>query len=91
LSNLKLSDGGFLIQGKAVTTFPDAFLNKESAIFKAYPFSVEDSIRRRGGRFVHGPNGKSHVEVDGRLVTGMNWESSVDVAKSMIRLFEQKR
>lgn len=89
LSNLKLTDGSFLIQGKAMTTFPDAFLNKESPIFKAYPFSVEGSIKRRGGRFVHGPNGKSHVEVDGRLVTGMNWESSVDVAQAMIRLFGQ--
>lgn len=89
LSNLRLNDGSFLIQGKTLTSFPDAYLNKESPIFKAYPFSVEGSIKRRGGRYTHGANGRSHVEVDGRLVTGMNWESSVDVAQSMIRLIEQ--
>ena len=89
IKNLKLSDGTFLIQGKVLTSFPDAFLNKESAIYKAYPFSAEGSIKRHGGIFRHGANGKGHVEVDGRLVTGMNWESSVGVAESMIRLFEQ--
>eukprot|EP01034_Spumella_vulgaris_P030173 gene30173-37341_t len=89
IKNLKLSDGTFLIQGKVLTSFPDAFLNKESPIFKAYPFSAEGSIKRHGGIFRHGASGKGHVEVDGRLVTGMNWESSVGVAESMIRLLEQ--
>ncbi|MGK5018112.1 nuclear transport factor 2 family protein [Janthinobacterium sp. HLS12-2] len=89
IKNLKLSDGTFLIQGKVLTSFPDAFLNKESPVYKAYPFSAEASIKRHGGIFRHGANGKSHVEVDGRLVTGMSWESSVGVAESMIRLFQQ--
>ena len=89
IKNLKLSDGTFLIQGKVLTSFPDAYLNKESPIYKAYPFSAEASIKRHGGIFRHGANGKSHVEVDGRLVTGMSWESSVGVAESMIRLIEQ--
>jgi len=91
IANLKLKDGSFLVEGKNVTSFPDAFLNKESPIFKAYPFSVEGSLKRRGGTFVHGPNGQGHVAVDGRLVTGMNWESSAGVAGSMIRLMEQGR
>lgn len=89
IKNLKLSDGTFLIQGKVLTSFPDAFLNKESPVYKAYPFSAEGSIKRQGGIFRHGASGKSHVEVDGRLVTGMSWESSVGVAESMIRLIEQ--
>jgi putative intracellular protease/amidase len=89
IKNLKLSNGSFLIQGKVLTSFPDAFLNKESPVYKAYPFSAEASIKRHGGIFKHGANGKGHVEVDGRLVTGMNWESSVGVAESMIALFEQ--
>lgn len=89
IKNLKLRDGTFLIQGKVLTSFPDAFLNRESPVYKAYPFSAEASITRHGGIFRHGANGKSHVEVDGRLVTGMSWESSVGVAQSMIRLIEQ--
>jgi putative intracellular protease/amidase len=90
ITNLKLKDGTYLVQGKVLTSFPDSFLNRESAIFKAYPFSVEGSIKRRGGKFTHGENGKGHVEVDGRLVTGMNWESSVGVAEAMVRLLAQK-
>ncbi|UGQ46274.1 nuclear transport factor 2 family protein [Massilia endophytica] len=90
ITNLKLRDGSYLVQNKVLTSFPDAFLNRESPIFKAYPFSVEGSIKRRGGKFTHGENGKGHVEVDGRLVTGMNWESSVGVAEAMIRLLAQK-
>lgn len=89
IKNLKLSDGTFLIQGKVLTSFPDVFINRESPVYKAYPFSAEGSIKRHGGIFKHGANGKGHVEVDGRLVTGMNWESSVGVAESMIRLLEQ--
>ena len=59
-------------KGKVLTSFPDAFLNKESPIYKAYPFSAEGSIKRHGGLFRHGANGKSHVEVDGRL--SRSWE-----------------
>jgi putative intracellular protease/amidase len=89
LTRLRKPDGSYLVSGKVLTSFPDAFLNQASPIFKAYPFSVEGSIRQRGGKFVHGANGKSHVEVDGRLVTGMNWESSVGVAEAMIRQLDQ--
>lgn len=89
IKNLKLSDGTFLIKGKVLTSFPDTFINKESTVYKAYPFSAEGSIKRHGGIFKHGANGKGHVEVDGRLVTGMNWESSVGVAEAMIRLLDQ--
>ncbi len=89
LTQLKLRDGAHLIGGKVLTSFPDAFLNKESPYFKAHPFSVEGSIRKAGGKFVHGANGSSHVEVDGRLVTGMNWESSAGVAEAMIRQLDK--
>lgn len=63
----------------------------ESTVFKAYPFSAEGSIKRNGGKFVHGPRDGSHVAVDGRLVTGMNWESYVGVADAMIRLLGGKK
>lgn len=91
LSQLKLSDGSLLVRGKQMTSFPDAFLNKESPVFKAYPFSAEGSIRRNGGKFVHGLKDDSHVAVDGRLVTGMNWQSSVGVADAMIRLLGEMK
>jgi putative intracellular protease/amidase len=91
ISRLKLRDGSLLIRGKVLTSYPDVYLNKESPIFKAYPLSVEESIKRSGGKFAYGAKDSSHVEVDGRLVTGMNWESSVGVADAMIRLLEAKK
>ena len=91
LSQLKLSDGSLIGHGKVMTSFPDAFINKESPVYKAYPFSPEGSIKRNGGKFVHGPRDDSHVAVDGRLVTGMNWQSSVGVADAMIRLLGGKQ
>lgn len=90
ISQLKLRDGSPLMQGKVLTSFPDAFLNKEAPFFKAYPFSVEGTIKRNGGKFTHGARDSSHVEVDGRLVTGMNWESAAGVAEAMIRLLSRK-
>lgn len=90
LSQLQLGDGRYLIGEKTLTSFPDAFLNQNSPAFKAHPFSTEGSIRRRGATFRHGANGSSHVEVDGRLVTGMNWESSVATAQAMIRLLASR-
>jgi putative intracellular protease/amidase len=91
ISNLKQSNGEFLISDKVLTSFPDRYLNQQSPVFKAYPFSLENTIKQRKGKFTSGANGTSHIEVDGRLVTGMNWESSVAVAEAVIRLLDEKK
>jgi putative intracellular protease/amidase len=91
ISNLKQRDGTFLLSDKVLTSFPDRYLNQQSPIFKAYPFSLETTIKQRKGKFTSGANGSSHIEVDGRLVTGMNWESSVAVAEAVIRLLDEKK
>ncbi len=91
ISRLKNKDGSYLISGKVLTTFPNEFLNKQSPIFKAHPISLEDNLKLRQGKLTFGVNGKSHIETDGRLVTGMNWESSVEVAEAVIRLLDQKK
>jgi len=91
ISNLKQRDGTFLLSEKVLTSFPDRYLNQQSPIFKAYPFSLETTIKQRKGKFTSGANGSSHIEVDGRLVTGMNWESTVAVAEAVIRLLDEKK
>jgi putative intracellular protease/amidase len=91
ISNLKQRDGSFLLSDKVLTSFPDRYLNQQSPIYKAYPFSLESTIKQRKGKFTSGANGMSHIEVDGRLVTGMNWESSVAVAEAVIRLLGEKK
>ena len=38
--------------------------------------------------FRHGARGTSRVEIDGRLITGMNWESTRGVVAAIIRMLE---
>lgn len=85
LVNLILSDGSALVSGKRVTGYPDAFEDMGAAYYKSFPFSIEQRLRGSKGQFRHGARGTSHVEADGRLVTGMNWESTRGVVAAVIQ------
>ncbi len=85
LVDVMLSDGAPLVSGKRVTGYPDAFEDKNAAYYKTFPFSIEQRLQARKGLFRHGARNTSHVEVDGRLITGMNWQSTRDVVKAIIR------
>lgn len=85
LANLTLSDGSALVSGKRVTGYPDAFEDKNAPYYKTFPFSIEQRLRERKGVFSHGARNTSHVEVDGRLITGMNWQSTRDVVAAVVR------
>ncbi|WP_368563225.1 nuclear transport factor 2 family protein [Pseudoxanthomonas sp. UTMC 1351] len=88
LVDLTLSDGSALVSGKRVTGYPDAFENKEADYYKTFPFSIEQRLLGRKGLFRHGVRNTSHVEIDGRLITGMNWQSTRDVVAAIIRNLE---
>lgn len=88
LVNLILSDGSALVSGKRVTGYPDAFEDTSAAYYKTFPFSIEQRLRGSNGKFSHGARGASHVEADGRLVTGMNWESTRGVVAAVVRVLE---
>lgn len=85
LVDLVLSDGTPLVSGKRVTGYPDAFEDKKAAYYKTFPFSIEQRLQQRNGRFRHGARNTAHVEIDGRLITGMNWQSTRDVVKAIIQ------
>lgn len=85
IANLTLANGTPLVAGKRVTGYPDAFENKAAPYYRTFPFSIEQKLGANGGRFSHGARGTAHVQVDGRLVTGMNWESTTGVAEAVIR------
>jgi len=85
LSELMLADGSALVSGKRVTGYPDAFENKNAPYYKSFPFSIEQRLQERKGVFTQGPRNQSHVEVDGRLITGMSWESTRDVVAAIVR------
>lgn len=88
LINLKTADGKYLVNGKRVSGYPDDFENKEGAYFKTFPFLIKKTIQERGGAFYFSERGRSHVEVDGRLVTGQNFLSSKPVSQKIIELIE---
>jgi putative intracellular protease/amidase len=86
LVDLQLSDGTYLVDGKAVTgfanveeDFSDAFVGQ-----KVMPFRVEDELRQRGANYVQGGLFKAFAVRDGRLITGQQQYSARKVAEMLI-------
>lgn len=85
LVNVTLSDGTPLVSGKRVTSFTN---DEESAagFTEKMPFLLESRLRKLGAKFVVQPNWSDHVEIDGKLITGQNPQSSKSVALSIIKM-----
>jgi putative intracellular protease/amidase len=85
LVNVRGKDGDYLVKGKRVTGFTDA---EEEAVGLAstVPFLLEDRLSERGAIFREGPDWASHVEVDGKLVTGQNPASAGPAAEALLKL-----
>lgn len=88
--NLKTKDGKYLVTGKRISGYPEAYENQKSAHFKQFPFLIQQSIEQRDGIFKVSKRGQAHIEVDGRLVTGQNYLSSALVAEQIISIIEKK-
>jgi putative intracellular protease/amidase len=89
LTNVKLSNGRFLVQDKVLTSFT----NKEEKYIKLHkvvPFLLEDELEKKGGVFKSVDNWQANVQVDQRLVTGQNPASTGKLAEEMIRLLLNK-
>lgn len=89
IAHLTDGNGASLYDGKKITGYPDVFEKKDSAYYKAFPFSIDAAIRRNGGNFVHSPKERDgfHV-VDGRFVTGQDPASAANVANAVIALLK---
>ncbi|WP_299116837.1 nuclear transport factor 2 family protein [uncultured Winogradskyella sp.] len=86
--HLKTKDGNYLVDGKSVSGYPDDYENKEAPYFKTFPFLIKKTIEERGGDFKFSERGKYTLEVDGRLVTGQNFQSSKPVSLKIIELID---
>ncbi|MES9854459.1 MAG: type 1 glutamine amidotransferase domain-containing protein [Candidatus Thiodiazotropha sp. L084R] len=78
-----LSDGTPLVAGKTLTSFT----NEEESVAgftKKMPFLLESRLRDLGANFVEKPNWSDHVQVDGKLITGQNPQSSRSTALAVI-------
>lgn len=87
--NLKLKNGDYLVHGKKVSGWPEAYEIQDALYFKQFPFLIQQTVEARGGKFTYGGRDDVHVEADGRLVTGQNYFSSAAVAKKIIELIEK--
>ena len=89
LTEVKDSDGGYIVSGKRVTAFTNT---EEEAVdlTDVVPFLVESRLKQRGGQFRRSEDQAPHVEVDGLIVTGQNPASSAPAAEAMIELLKQR-
>lgn len=83
LVNATRADGTPLVAGRRITGFTNA--EEEAAGHTAkMPFLLESRLRELGAEFVPNDNWANHVEVDGRLITGQNPQSSASIARAVI-------
>lgn len=86
LVNLKLADGRHLVAGRRITGYPEEYEQQNAAYFKEFPFLIRKTVESRGGVFHVQERDQSHVEVDGRVVTGQNYPSAKKVAQAVVQV-----
>jgi putative intracellular protease/amidase len=85
LINVELADGRLLIDGKQVTGYSWSE-EKKAKRDHAVPFSLEDRLQERGGRYsVARLPFAPHVVTDGRLITGQNPASAKAVGQAVVQ------
>lgn len=83
--HLKTKDGKYLVDGKRISGYPEDFENKSADYFQQFPFLIKQTILDRNGSFHVGKQSEAHIEVDGRIITGQNYQSSALVAEAIIK------
>lgn len=84
LVGVTLSDGTPLVAGKSVTAFTDEE-ERETTLDQFMPFLLETRLRELGANFVGAANWTNHLQVEGNLITGQNPQSTISVAKEVIK------
>lgn len=84
LVNLTLPNGESLIKDKKF----DCFTNAEeiaNGTANYVPFMLQTALQDKGGIFEGGAPWTDHVVVDGRLITGQNPMSALDLGKALLK------
>ena len=84
LVGVKLSDGTPLVAGKTVTAFTDDE-ERETTLDKYMPFLLETRLRELGAEVIVRDNWTDHMQADGNLITGQNPQSTISVAKEVVK------
>ncbi len=88
--HLKTKDGNYLVQGKRISGYPESYEKQDAEYLKQFPFLIQKTIEERGGTFKFSAQDVPHVETDGRIITGQNYQSSSGVALKIIELIEKQ-
>ncbi|GEJ43610.1 type 1 glutamine amidotransferase domain-containing protein [Chryseobacterium sp. ON_d1] len=87
LLNIKLSNNEYLIKGKYLTCLS----NQEEKDYQTdTPFFLETALIERGAKYSSAAPWKSHIVIDGKLITGQNPASGRLVAEAIISVLENK-
>ena len=89
--NLKTKDGKYLVNGKIISGYPEAYEKEGAAYFKQFPFLIQKTIEERGGTFKYSPRNSVHVEAQGNVITGQNYLSSEHVALKIIENLNSRK
>lgn len=90
LLNVRLSDGNLLIKDKYLTAFTNVEETIASLVSEA-PFYLEDKLKEHGAVLTKGILPFiQHIEVDDRLVTGQNPNSTRKVARKILEEISEK-
>ncbi len=87
---LKMKNGKYLVDGKTVNGYPEAYERAGADYFQEFPFLIQKTIEAHGGFFKYSDRNTVHVESDGKLVTGQNHLSSKQVALKVIEQIEKE-
>lgn len=86
---LKDNKGKSLYAGRKITGYPDKFENTEMEYYKAFPFSINQAIKKNEGNFVYSEEaGDGFHIVDGRFVTGQDPSSALKVANEVVKILK---
>lgn len=87
LVGVTLSDGTLLVKGKTVAVFTNAE-ERETTLDRLMPFLLETKLSDLGANVVTAPNWADNVQVTDNLITGQNPQSTISVAKKVIKQLE---
>ncbi len=88
--HLKTKDGKYLVDGKRISGYPEDFEKPGAEYFKQFPFLIKQTVLKHNGSFHFGKPDEAYIEVDGRVVTGQNYQSSALVAEAIMKQLEKE-
>ncbi|GAA0871365.1 type 1 glutamine amidotransferase domain-containing protein [Gangjinia marincola] len=89
--SLKTQDGNYLVKGKKINGFPDAFEKKDRPYYQYFPFSIEEKINEHDGFFTYSADGwDGYAIADGRVITGQDPTASARVAELVVAKLKEQ-